>query len=213
MPTTSPEPELEVMVNSANLRSGPGTNYNIVDIVEQGDVLHVLASNEDRTWYNIRLDDGTKAWIAGSVTESLNAINIVDVPVAVTIPPAPTPIPATATFEPLVDSIEIVSISPSPGTVITNQNISVVVRYSLVSSESGRINVWARSFHNDSCTDTGDRAGGNYFIVTQGTGTQDQVIRNDSLPRITGFIGIGASYQTGGSASDFNYGARCYPIR
>ncbi|MBK8046520.1 MAG: SH3 domain-containing protein [Anaerolineales bacterium] len=53
-------PATVVVQRTANLRSGPGTGYALIDQVEPGTTLTVVGSNSDGTWY--RLDDG--GWIA-----------------------------------------------------------------------------------------------------------------------------------------------------
>lgn len=87
-PSNTPRPpEITVTVinDSANLRSGPGTNYLIVGYVSNGDTLDVIARSDD--WYLIERDDGFKAWIWGDLVE-LSPSNAF-VQVAATIPPAP----------------------------------------------------------------------------------------------------------------------------
>jgi SH3 domain protein len=44
-----------------NLRSGPGTNYRILDGVKTGDVLTVL--NRKESWTEVRTEEGKSGWI------------------------------------------------------------------------------------------------------------------------------------------------------
>jgi len=62
--------EAVVNVNSANIRSGPGTNYSIVTRMVRNAKLPVIGSSSG--WYKVRLHNGREAWISSSVT-SLNA--------------------------------------------------------------------------------------------------------------------------------------------
>ena len=105
--TATAEPQAQpaavrVIVSSANLRSGPGTVYPTAGAIFSGEEATILATNRDRTWYNVQLADGRHAWIAASVTEVINAAAMNSVPVAATIPAAPTftPVPPTATSPP-----------------------------------------------------------------------------------------------------------------
>jgi curli biogenesis system outer membrane secretion channel CsgG len=50
-----------VAVTTANIRSGPGTEYGVISSVRQGEKLTVLGEKED--WYNVELPDGKKGWI------------------------------------------------------------------------------------------------------------------------------------------------------
>jgi hypothetical protein len=61
-----------VVNTTANIRSGPGTNYSVVGQAQTGQVLTVTACNEDCSWY--QLDTGN--WIAAFL------IDLLDPPVA-----------------------------------------------------------------------------------------------------------------------------------
>ncbi|MCB0310791.1 MAG: SH3 domain-containing protein, partial [Bdellovibrionales bacterium] len=50
---------------AANLRSGPGTDYNVVGQSKQGDILEIVGQSDDGAWY--QLDDSV--WIAASLVE------------------------------------------------------------------------------------------------------------------------------------------------
>ena len=72
--------QVRVAVKTANLRTGPGTNYDFVldasgnkQQVSQGTVLNVVA--EQKGWYEVRLDgDSTRiAYIKQSLCTDLNA--------------------------------------------------------------------------------------------------------------------------------------------
>ncbi len=54
----------------ANVRGGPGTNYNIVGVIPLGGTAPVAGKNADSTWWYIQFAGGAGgyAWIAGSVT-------------------------------------------------------------------------------------------------------------------------------------------------
>jgi SH3-like domain-containing protein len=80
-------PQVTVNVESANLRSGPGTNYSIVGAAFQGEQLEVAASTSDRAWYLVTHPNPGSVWIAASVT-TLNVANVT-LSIAATIPPTP----------------------------------------------------------------------------------------------------------------------------
>jgi len=105
-PTGTPEPQfpiVRVSVASANLRRGPGTIYPISGAIFRDETAMVLAKNRDGSWYNVELNNGTRAWLAASVTELVNNVAVNNVLLAATIPAAPnlTPVPPTPTPLPL----------------------------------------------------------------------------------------------------------------
>ena len=51
---------------TANIRSGPGTEYRIVDSVSKGTQLIILEEKE--SWYNVRLPDGREGWVYKELT-------------------------------------------------------------------------------------------------------------------------------------------------
>ena len=68
--------------NSANLRSGPGTSFPVVDGVQSGQVLTIVSQNVTRDWY--QLDTGN--WIAAFLVEqSLGNVPITSVPLLSTL--------------------------------------------------------------------------------------------------------------------------------
>jgi N-acetylmuramoyl-L-alanine amidase len=52
---------------AANIRSGPGTDYNVVSRAGQGDRLTLLEKSSD--WYKVRLPDGNTGWIVAWLME------------------------------------------------------------------------------------------------------------------------------------------------
>ena len=81
-----------VVNNTANVRSGPSTDFNIVGSREQGHVIKPLARTEDGSWIQI----GDTEWIwSGLVTGSIDSITV-----TYDLPTLPTPVP-TATDVPI----------------------------------------------------------------------------------------------------------------
>lgn len=101
-PTATPSVEVSavpVAQTDANIRSGPGLSYPVVDIAPAGTPLNVLARTPAGDW--LLLDSG--GWIYAALVA-----NAPDVPVASLLPPPPpTPlliplVPAVATETPYV---------------------------------------------------------------------------------------------------------------
>lgn len=57
------------VIRNANLRSGPGTDFDVSGSAAAGDELAVIGQNEDGTW--LELEDGL--WIAASLVEEVNS--------------------------------------------------------------------------------------------------------------------------------------------
>ncbi|WP_374685777.1 protein kinase [Promineifilum sp.] len=94
-PSATPSPEVvpvvHVILNRANLRRGPGTVFAVVGSVDNGDMLQVLAWNNDERnpWYLVITDEQRIGWISADVVEAGEAL--AGVPVAATLPATPHP--------------------------------------------------------------------------------------------------------------------------
>ena len=76
-----------VNVESANLRSGPGTNYSRDGSASSGTVLDIIARTSDSDWYLIEKLNGDPAWIWSGIVD-ITASNA-NIEVAATIPATP----------------------------------------------------------------------------------------------------------------------------
>jgi curli biogenesis system outer membrane secretion channel CsgG len=65
-PPPPPLPATQVVWDSVNLRTGPGTSYKIVGNVKKGTSLKILEVNGD--WLRVRLEDGSTAWVSKLAT-------------------------------------------------------------------------------------------------------------------------------------------------
>lgn len=105
--TPSREPALvRVMFNLVNLRRGPGVGYALQGSVAGGEMLEVLAWNDDEEnpWYLVLTGDGRIGWIAATVVQPASDSALAAVPVAATLPPTPLPV-FTATPTPTAAAI------------------------------------------------------------------------------------------------------------
>ena len=94
VPQAAPTPSVcRVTSNrNVNIRTGPGTNYDIIGVLYAGSYLNVIGQNSSGTWYVIDYQ-GRRAWISGSVTTLEGPCAGLQV---YTAPPTPTPRPPTA---------------------------------------------------------------------------------------------------------------------
>ena len=83
-PTPSPTPpvigQISTVQDAVRLREGPAVTYPILEGVPNNTEVIVLAANEDQTWFNVRLQDGTEGWVFANL---------------VYLPPTATPIPTS----------------------------------------------------------------------------------------------------------------------
>ena len=90
------DPTCRALVNSPlNFRTGPGTNYNVITTLSQGQVIPVTGRLGDNSWYQLNL--GNFGWVSSGFV-SLYGSLCVNVPI-IAPPPPPTP-NVTATFIP-----------------------------------------------------------------------------------------------------------------
>jgi hypothetical protein len=111
--TFTPFPIIIVSVNAANTRNGPGTNYEKITLVPNGEELQVLGTDNSGTWYNVILPDGDHAWIAASVVDDSNLD--ISIEIAETIP-APATTSSTETLEqaPQLPAAPVTPLPPPP---------------------------------------------------------------------------------------------------
>ncbi|NRD55445.1 MULTISPECIES: SH3 domain-containing protein [Corallococcus] len=52
-----------------NIRSGPGVTFDDIGDLTAGDKLKVIGQNEDASWLNVELENGTQAWVKASLVK------------------------------------------------------------------------------------------------------------------------------------------------
>lgn len=96
-------PRVTANNSAVNLRLGPGTNYEVVSVLPQGQSLEIVGRSADSAWWQVISPAGL-LWIATSVTTASNVtpdIPIVPAPPppantpTPTLPPLPTPTPTS----------------------------------------------------------------------------------------------------------------------
>lgn len=75
-------------VQTANLRSGPGTVYSVVGQIAPGDRFRITGKNTDGSWWQIERADGSAAWVLASLVETEGPADAVVVAENI-----PTPLP------------------------------------------------------------------------------------------------------------------------
>jgi len=128
-PTPQPTATLDgvyIKVTGArqNVRSGPGTNYDVIGQLQNGEQFRVIGANNDFTWAVIEYRGGL-GWLSTDIAEIVGNRNTVAI---VAAPPTPTP-GATSTPAPLPfpDAV-IMAASPSTITWNTPTVVNVTVK-------------------------------------------------------------------------------------
>ena len=63
-PNNTVEVAIIIAQSNVNTRSGPATTFGIVKALAPGAQVRVVSYNEDKSWVQVELADGTQAWIA-----------------------------------------------------------------------------------------------------------------------------------------------------
>ncbi|MBI1257088.1 MAG: SH3 domain-containing protein [Chloroflexi bacterium] len=110
---------------SVNLRSGPGTNYAVMNTLPLGQVVPVLARWTGGAWFEVNIN-GTVLWVGGSVVSlsgDCTALPLVNAPANAPLAPtaAPTKAPQPPANTPEVQPTD----RPLPNLTVTNIRLSV----------------------------------------------------------------------------------------
>ena len=117
--TVTPTPVPAARINQAmNIRSGPGTNYAVVDAAVAGNEYQVVGKNRTGDWWQIVLGEGrsrTFGWVYAPLTTSINTGGVKIAHNIPTPPPTSTPVPPTNTPVPPTNTpVPPTSVPPTP---------------------------------------------------------------------------------------------------
>jgi hypothetical protein len=93
-PTPAPQPTTPtatVRNASINIRTGPGTNYESIGLLNQGDACTLTGRDPANTWWQVQCLNGLSGWILQQLVDVVG--NTASVPVAPVPPPPPPPAP------------------------------------------------------------------------------------------------------------------------
>ena len=65
---------LAISASVANIRSGPGTQYDVLWQAEQYTPIEVLNRDQTGSWYYFKDFEGTRAWVANSLVEKIDSV-------------------------------------------------------------------------------------------------------------------------------------------
>ena len=104
-----------------NVRTGPGTNYDVLGQLQQGQQAQVIGANIDLSWVVIEFR-GQQGWLSRSILDVFGDLNTVPV---IAPPPTPTP-PPSPTAAPFPD-IVIEGATSTPNPIVPNQAFIIAV--------------------------------------------------------------------------------------
>jgi branched-chain amino acid transport system substrate-binding protein len=110
--------------NAQNVRTGPGTNYEVIGQLKQNETAQVIGATADYSWVVISFR-GQNGWLSTDILELNGDRRTIPV---VQAPPTPTPPPATATptAQPFPD-IVVLSAVPNRLTINAPFSISITI--------------------------------------------------------------------------------------
>lgn len=94
-PLPTGQPLATVRNASINLRSGPGTEYTALTVLQQGQSCTIVGRNGENNWWQITCPDNSQGWVLGQLVDVTGDTS--PVPVVVVAPPAPPPPPPPPT--------------------------------------------------------------------------------------------------------------------
>lgn len=124
-PTATPDGVLLTITRAVqNVRSGPGTNYDVIGQLRQGDQAKVIGTNPGSTWVVINFR-GLQGWLSRDILDIFGDLNTVPI---IAPPPSPTPPPPTPTptLSPIPDLV-VISALPTRLTMGSPFNVTVTI--------------------------------------------------------------------------------------
>lgn len=94
------QPQL-VAPGTVNIRSGPGTNYQVIGSLNANAPVQVIGRNQDASWWQIEITNGSIGWVASSVVSASNTDSI---PTVEAPPPPVAAAPAAIAVQPAADA-------------------------------------------------------------------------------------------------------------
>lgn len=88
-----------------NVRSGPGTEYNLAGAMQNGESAEILGKNTAGDWWQVQLTNGQQGWVFGQLVELTGDASAIAVAANIPAPP-PTATPAPVVAAPTTAPVE-----------------------------------------------------------------------------------------------------------
>ena len=105
-----------------NVRSGPGTNYDLVGALEAGGSATINGKNETGDWWQVTLANGQQGWVYGVLVETTGDTAAIAVAANIA-PPPPTATPVPAVEAPTVQPTAV-AVAPAPEAAATAEPVA-----------------------------------------------------------------------------------------
>jgi uncharacterized protein YraI len=93
-PTPTPQPAMAKASDIINVRSGPGTEYDLAGALQKDERVQIIGKNPQGDWWQVQLSTGAQGWVFGELVETSG--DTAGIAVAANIPAAPTAAPVVA---------------------------------------------------------------------------------------------------------------------
>jgi len=103
-PTPIPTYVANITAELVNLRSGPGNDYDVLEIIAAGAKVEIVGKTKDGEWVMVRAEDEQEGWIHKDLLEPERGARIA----VITPPPTPTPRPPQI-------AVELANLRSGPG--------------------------------------------------------------------------------------------------
>ena len=115
----TPLPDAIVSVAAADVRAGPGANYDIISQIQQGDALQVTGRNVIGNWFKVITAAGAEGWVSIlglQINLPLDRIPVVDLPPTTTpiATDTPPPVPASTSTPVLASESRATATATTP---------------------------------------------------------------------------------------------------
>ena len=120
--TLTPQPDLPSVTirgTRVNIRSGPGTNYEVIQTLDQDETAPATGFNSGQTWVQIQLPNGTNGWVS---TDLVDIDSSDEIPTITDISPAP--VATTPSQEPSSSDTTVETIPTQPPSSSDNNESS-----------------------------------------------------------------------------------------
>ena len=178
-----------VVIQQINVRSGPGTSFDSLGILNVNDVVNLTGRNRDASWLQIEFAGGAddKGWVSSGFVKADNVDNLpivadsgevvgTGMPVDTPLPPTPTVIPAVMDF----DSAD----APLQTVVFSSTGTNSLIYSGEISSPDGDTEDWIAFTAYESFVSVSVQCTGNGSVEVEFMGT-DSVLACGQTASIT----------------------------
>ena len=137
-PPAAPAAQLTIASDLVNVRSGPGTEFELVGTATTGAIYEIVARNAAGDWWQVCCFAGQNGWVFGELATVANADGVpvaADQPAAEAVAVAPTAAPAAATPQDPntpTPQVEAQAVAPYDPTASSAGNFDPNAQYQIV---------------------------------------------------------------------------------